>query len=244
MTGSLADAVPARLSRPYRSKVDLVAETLRELIADGTIAPGARLRQRELAALFQLSPTPVREGLQKLASEGLVRFDVHRGATVTALPLERLEEHLRILVVLETLAGELAAARMTPERHAELRAVAEEHASCAEGDPRIRDLNRSFHFCIYEGADSPMLVTLLRFLWRSFPMGPQFWRPHDESRREHALIVDALAERDVARTAALLHEHVVGSMEPLRHDRVGSPVAATATIASPTYASMPDGGPA
>ena len=219
MTASLDDVIPARLGREYRSKADLVAETLRELIADGTISPGARLRQRELASLFQLSPTPVREGLQKLESEGLVHFDVHRGATVTALPLERLEEHLQILVVLETLAGELAASRMTPERVAELRAIAEEHASCAENDPRIRELNRNFHFCIYESADSPMLVTLLRFLWRSFPMGPQFWRPHEEARREHALIVEALSEGDVARTASLMHEHVVGSMEPIRHDR-------------------------
>jgi DNA-binding GntR family transcriptional regulator len=220
MTDSLEEAVPAGLGRDYRSKVDLVAEALRELIADGTIAPGARLRQRELAELFQLSPTPVREGLQKLESEGLVQFDPHRGATVTPLPLDRLEEHLRILVPLEALAGELAVFRMTPERLAELRSLAQEHASCAEGDPRIRDLNRNFHFCIYEAAESPMLVTLLRFLWRGFPMGPQFWRPHDESRDEHALIVAAIAERDVERTASLLHQHVVGSMELLHHDRL------------------------
>jgi DNA-binding GntR family transcriptional regulator len=219
MTGSLADAVPSRLGRNYRSKADLVAETLRELIADGTIAPGARLRQRELASLFHLSPTPVREGLQKLESEGLVHFDVHRGATVTALPLESLEEHLQILIVLETLAGELAASRMTPDRVEQLRAIAEEHASCTDGDPRIRELNRDFHFCIYEAAESPMLVTLLRFLWRSFPMGPQFWRPHEEARREHALIVAALSEGDVARTASLLNDHVVGSMQSIRNDR-------------------------
>jgi DNA-binding GntR family transcriptional regulator len=219
VTGSIDEAIPARLGREYRSKADLVSETLRELIADGTIAPGARLRQRELASLFQLSPTPVREGLQKLESEGLVHFDVHRGATVTALPLERLEEHLQILIVLETLAGELAASRMTPERIVELRALAEEHAACAESDPRIRELNRNFHFCIYESAGSPMLVTLLRFLWRSFPMGPQFWRSHEDARREHALIVAALSEGDVERTASLMHEHVVGSMEPIRHDR-------------------------
>jgi DNA-binding GntR family transcriptional regulator len=217
VTGALEDAVPARLGREYRSKVDLVAETLRELIADGTIAPGARLRQRELASLFQLSPTPVREGLQKLESEGLVHFDVHRGATVTALPLESLEEHLQILVVLESLAGELASTRMTPERIAELRAIAEEYAACDEGDPRIRELNRNFHFCIYEGSGSPMLVTLLRFLWRSFPMGPQFWRPHDESRREHILIVAALEAGDAGGVASLMHQHVVGSLEPIRH---------------------------
>lgn len=205
---------PRRLA--YRSKSDLVAETLRELIADGTYPPGAHLRQRELAALFQLSPTPVREGLQKLESEGLVQFDVHRGATVSAPPMERLEEHQRILVVLEALAGELAAAKMTDDGLEELRSLAAEHAACPDGDPRIRDLNRHFHFCIYESADSPMLLTLLRFLWRSFPMGPQYWRPHLESVGEHAQIVDALARRDGALVASLLHDHVVSSLEPLR----------------------------
>jgi DNA-binding GntR family transcriptional regulator len=207
VTGSLEEAAPVGLGRDYRSKVD------------GTFAPGARLRQRELAELFQLSPTPVREGLQKLESEGLVQFDAHRGATVTPLPLDRLEEHLRILVPLEALAGELAVLRMTPERLAQLRSLAEEHASCAEGDPRIRDLNRNFHFCIYEAAESPMLITLLRFLWRGFPMGPQFWRPHNESLHEHALIVAALVERNVERTASLLYEHAIGSMELLHLDR-------------------------
>ncbi|MEO9181260.1 MAG: FCD domain-containing protein, partial [Acidimicrobiales bacterium] len=134
--------------------------------------------------------------------------------------LDRLEEHLRILVPLEALAGELAVLRMTPERLTEIRSLAQEHASCAEGDPRIRDLNRNFHFCIYEAAESPMLVTLLRFLWRGFPMGPQFWRPHNESRREHALIVAAIEERNVERTASLLNEHVVGTMELLHYDRL------------------------
>lgn len=49
-----------------------------------------------------------------------MHFDVHRGVTVTALPLETLGEHLQILVVLETLAGELAATRMTPDSIVEL----------------------------------------------------------------------------------------------------------------------------
>jgi DNA-binding GntR family transcriptional regulator len=226
---ALDPSVVARVARDYRSKGDLVAETLRELIADGTFPPGAHLRQRELATLFELSPTPVREGLQRLESEGLVRFDVHRGATVSALPMERLEEHLRILVVLEAFAGELASAKMTTERLAELRTLAATHASCSEGDPRIRDLNRRFHFCIYESADSPMLLTLLRFLWRSFPMGPQFWRPHGDAVAEHERIVDALERRDADLVRAVLHDHVVGSLDPIRTD---TPTTSTETTGS------------
>jgi DNA-binding GntR family transcriptional regulator len=235
-----AQALERRLAgsatREYRSKSDLVAETVRELIADGTFPPGAHLRQRELAALFELSPTPVREGLRRLESEGLVRFDVHRGATVTAPPMERLEEHLRILVVLEAFAGELAAAKMTVERLQELRTLAAAHASCQEGDPRIRDLNRRFHFCIYESAGSPMLLTLLSFLWRSFPMGPQFWRPHPDSVAEHALLVQALESGDAERVRTVLHDHVVGSLEPIRTD---TPTASTETTATTLSAHEP-----
>ena len=57
----------------YASKGDVVTEALREMIAHGELAPGTMLRQRQLAQHFQVSPTPVREALRRLESEGLVQ---------------------------------------------------------------------------------------------------------------------------------------------------------------------------
>jgi DNA-binding GntR family transcriptional regulator len=83
-------------------------------------------------------------------------------------------------------------------------------------DAEARELNRQFHFRVYECARSPLLLSLMRVLWSSFAYGPTLWRPHDQSVREHQLLVDALSARDADRAAKTTHEHVLGSIEWMR----------------------------
>ena len=70
------------MNTDYSSKSDIVARGIRELIRSGDLMPGSVLRQRELADRFRVSPTPVREALRQLETEGLVTNELHRGATV------------------------------------------------------------------------------------------------------------------------------------------------------------------
>src|SRR5262252_7332983 len=63
----------------YLSKSDFMAALLRELIISGDLKPGEQLRQRDLAERFGVSVTPVREALWWLESEGLVKYDPHKG---------------------------------------------------------------------------------------------------------------------------------------------------------------------
>src|SRR5215470_1600286 len=199
----------------YVSKSDMVTEVLRDLITDRQLSPGTPLRQRDLAEQFDVSYTPVREALRRLESEGLVVTDVHRGATVAHTESEELEENYRILAALEALAGSLAVAKMTDGDLAEIEALYREVAACEPDDERLAELNRQFHFRVYECARSPMLLLLMRLLWRSFPRGPQAGRPHQESVRQHAELVGALTRRDEGQVAAIIREHVLGSIEYL-----------------------------
>jgi DNA-binding GntR family transcriptional regulator len=199
----------------YVSKSDMVADVLRELITDRQLSPGTPLRQRDLAEQFDVSYTPVREALRRLESEGLVVTDVHRGATVAHTESEELEENYRILAALEALAGSLAVAKMTDGDLAEIEALYQEVAACRPDDERLAELNRQFHFRVYECARSPMLLLLMRLLWRSFPDGPQAGRPHQESVQQHAEFVSALKERDEERVAAIIRDHVLGSIKYL-----------------------------
>ena len=199
----------------YVSKSDMVADMLRELITDRQLSPGTPLRQRDLAEQFDVSYTPVREALRRLESEGLVVTDVHRGATVAHTESEELEENYRILAALEALAGSLAVAKMTDGDLAEIEALYREVAACRAADERLAELNRQFHFRVYECAHSPMLLLLMRLLWRSFPDGPQAGRPHQESVQQHAELVSALKERDEERVAAIIWDHVLGSIKYL-----------------------------
>jgi len=199
----------------YVSKSDMVTDVLRELITDRQLSPGTPLRQRDLAEQFDVSYTPVREALRRLESEGLVVTDVHRGATVARTESEELEENYRILAALEALAGSLAVAKMTDGDLAEIEALYREVAACGPDDERLAELNRQFHFRVYECARSPMLLLLMRLLWRSFPDGPQAGRPHQESVQQHAELVSALKERDEERVTAIIRDHVLGSIKYL-----------------------------
>lgn len=209
----------------YVSKSDLVTDALRELITDRRLSPGAPLRQRELAQQFDVSYTPVREALRRLESEGLVVTDVHRGAVVARTESEELEENYRILAALEALAGSLAVSKMTDDDVAEIEDLYRQVARCSPDDGRLAELNRRFHFRIYECARSPMLLLLMRLLWRSFPHGPQAGRPHEESVRQHAALVRALKLRDEHLVAAIIREHVLGSIAYLPRRPASPPPA-------------------
>ena len=66
----------------------------------------------------------------------------------------------------------------------------------ADDDPRYADLNREFHFTLYEYARSPLLMSLMRLLWASLHGGPKVLRTHAESARQHDAILAALRAGD------------------------------------------------
>jgi DNA-binding GntR family transcriptional regulator len=221
--GGDEERTPPRTARSYVSKSDMVTDALRELITDGQISPGTPLRQRRLAEQFDVSYTPVREALRRLESEGLVVTDVHRGASVAQAESDALGENYRILAALESLAGSLAVSKMTDDDMAEIEDLYQQVAACDPDDGHLAELNRRFHFRVYECARSPMLLLLMRLLWRSFSHGPQHGRPHEESVEQHAHLLAALKNRDEEQVAAIIRSHVLGSIpylpgpRPRRH---------------------------
>ena len=97
-----ADEMPDLVRVGDERTVEQVVYTrLRRSILDGSLAPGARLRYRQLAEQFGVSVTPVRVALKELAGEGLVELRPHAGASVSALSVEELEEVLLTRTSLE-----------------------------------------------------------------------------------------------------------------------------------------------
>jgi DNA-binding GntR family transcriptional regulator len=80
-----------------------------------------------------------------------------------------------------------------------------------EGDPQYADLNREFHFTVYEYARSPLLLTLMRLLWASLQGGPQVLRSHAESAGQHDAILSALRAGDAAGASARTYQHIMGA---------------------------------
>lgn len=195
----------------YSSKSDVVCAMLREMIISGELSGAEPLRQRDLASRFGVSQTPVREALRRLESEGLVVNDPHRGATVAQSRNGIVEDNSQIRAVLEPLGARLAALAITDEQLARLRALNDEMTSVETDDDRYGELNRQFHFCIYEAAASPMLLSMMRLLWQAMPSGPKVTRPHAESAAQHSDLIDALADRDTERAAAITERHILST---------------------------------
>src|SRR5437879_9651854 len=102
------------------TKADDIALVIEEAIVSGELAPGSVLRQEQLSEQFKVSRTPIREALRRLAALGLVDFVPNRGVRVRMISREELHEAFLVRAELEALATEVAAAKMTPEDHAEL----------------------------------------------------------------------------------------------------------------------------
>jgi DNA-binding GntR family transcriptional regulator len=213
-----SDTIRALSSHIYLSKSDMVTDALREMIMSGELSSGTSLRQREMTRIFQVSATPIREAFRRLESEGLLISSSHNGVTVAGTEVEQQEENYRILAALESLAGSMATAKITDCDLVDIELLYRLHASCDASDPSLIERNRQFHFRIYQCADSPILLSLMRLLWRSFPHGPQVGRPHDQSVHQHRIIVDALGQRDEEKVVASIRAHVLGSIDYLHSE--------------------------
>ena len=195
----------------YSSKSDIVCAMLRELIISGELAASEPLRQRELAARFGVSQTPVREALRRLESEGLVVNDPHRGATVAASRNGMVQDNSLLRAALEPLGARLAAGAVTEEQLARLRELNDAMAEVSGDQERFSSLNREFHFAIYEAASSPMLLSMMRLLWQAMPAGPKVTRPHAESAAQHHDLIEALAAHDPERAAEITRQHILST---------------------------------
>jgi DNA-binding GntR family transcriptional regulator len=109
-----------------KTRQEAAVEALREAIVDGVYAPGQHLRQQELARKYGCSVIPIREALHQLAAEGFVVLDPQRGARVAAFDGRMLEEIFEVRIVLEKIAVQRAAERMTPQAAERSRRILEQ----------------------------------------------------------------------------------------------------------------------
>ena len=152
----------AKEARP-RTATDHVSTSLRRSILTGDLAAGTKLGLNEVAEIFDVSTTPVREALRELSFEGLVQLGNYKGGVVTAVTRKDVEEIVRIRQTLEPMAIEEAVVGMTEEILADARAILDEMAVSDSWDAWVHG-NRAFHQKLYEASTSRRLVSLIKSL--------------------------------------------------------------------------------
>jgi DNA-binding GntR family transcriptional regulator len=219
---ALSNQTPSlqRAGERRRTAQELAYDALRKAILRGELPEGARLQQTALAKQLQVSTTPVREALGRLASDGLVRIDPHRGALVRGLNDDELEEIYELRQIIEPVATRKAAARITEEELARAEHLwerMEDHGDAAEW----AENNRQFHAIITAAAGAPHFTSILKGLRDSSTRYVQWSLTVDPSRftaanADHRELIDALRSRDGDRAAAIEARHLHATVGLLR----------------------------
>lgn len=146
---------------------DYVTESIRTRILSGEYPPGTKLDQHRLVSEFGASLIPVRESLRQLEAQGFIRLYPHRGAYVAELSMSELEEIYFVREVLEEQATKLAVPRLLQSAKAELRRLTAvmDRATKDEDFAQLLELNRQFHFTIYEACGNALLLDMIQGLW-------------------------------------------------------------------------------
>jgi DNA-binding GntR family transcriptional regulator len=203
-----------------------IAEILRQAILRGEFAPGARVRQEQVAELTGASRAPVREALRLLAAEGLVTLVANSGARVSSLSLNECEEIYLVRERVEPLLLRMSAPRLDETAIDHLGTLAARMAEAADPEEFLA-LDRAFHLGTYAGAETIVLTELVVRLWnrtqayrRVYTTLMDEWAGevvHDE----HRLIVAALRDGDLDNAESLVTGHIRRTRRRLaRHPEV------------------------
>ena len=195
------EAAPDLVDRVYRSLLDA--------ISDGSLAPGERITQEEIAQQLAVSRQPVLQALRLLKKDGFVQDAPGRGLQVAPLDAVAIRNIYQVRGALDALAARLAAQRryrIAPE-------VFEAGREAARGDnvAAMIEADLAFHRAIYEAAGNPLIGESAQLHWRHLKrvMGAvlQEMGQRDAVWHEHQAIADAIAAGDGERAACLIEEH-------------------------------------
>jgi DNA-binding GntR family transcriptional regulator len=198
---------------------EAATRALRAIILAGEVPAGAPLRQDELAKRLGVSRTPLREALQRLEAEGLVRLDVFKGALVAKPSIAQVSEIFELQQVLEAMAGRAAIQRTTESDITDLSRKLTAHSTIDDPAAWVA-ANAEFHNRLYDIGNKPLLNEIIGQLRNRSGLYVHMLAssPAGRSRAhgEHVSMVKALQAGDASRLETLITQHLRNTLEWLR----------------------------
>lgn len=200
---------------PRQSLASAVADKLRDKILRGELQEGQPLLQDAIASELDVSRIPVREALRQLQAEGLINIVPHRGAVVSALSPEEIEEFFEIRAVLESDILGKSIPLLTEDDFQRAEQVLREYEQALAQESEVGrwgELNWQFHSALYAAADRPVLMSLLRTLNNNCDRYTRLhllvMRDRREAGAAHRRILDLCRSRDVVAATDELRCHI------------------------------------
>lgn len=192
-----------------------VFQEMRKDILSCQLAPGAELRELDLARRFGTSKSPVRDAMQKLEREGLVEIAPRQGHRVAPVSMGDATDLIDLRQILESAAIRQAAERATD---AELDALDRFRTADSSSLRAFAEYNRSFHSELARLSGNARIAQELARLMEGYermcvlslsnPAGPEWW---ERPLADHRAIIDALQARDAARAVLRSRRHTARS---------------------------------
>lgn len=198
-------------------------EELGEQIVSGHLPAGQRLLAEELAGQLEISPTPVKEALNRLEREGLVQAEARRGSMVRRFTRADMDETYSARLMLEQHAAStgIRNGRVTPEFLAHLQEIYDEHMAAIERQTTQAlavaiQLDRDFHELIVSLAENRLISNWHRISIRQTQTIRNYSLARYDARRlrgEHLSIIEALRKQDIRATLDALRFHLDASLQ-------------------------------
>ena len=189
--------------------VEQVYASLLDAISDGTLAPGARITQEEIAAQLAVSRQPVLQALRLLRKDGFVLDAPGRGVLVAPLDVNTLVQIYQVRSTLDALAAQLAA-----KSHAVLGAQLITEGRLAARGTDIKAMmtaDAAFHTAIYASSGNPLIAQTAKTHWHHIrrAMGAvlQVSTMRESIWDEHEAIAKAIAHGNVTQAETLIRQH-------------------------------------
>lgn len=203
-----------------KSTADLIADQLRYAILQGDLKTGQQLKQDQIAAELAVSKIPVREALAQLRKEGLVEIRPNRGAIVSSLTFEEIEEIFEMRLALETVALRKAIPNMTESDFVAAENILS-NLDLAETIPNWIQINWEFHKTIYRPSGMLRLLETVTSLNANVTRYVTLsgWWDLDylaKPQSEHWQILKYCQQQEIDLAVNLLELHLGGPIAHLR----------------------------
>lgn len=212
--------------------VDEVYQTLLDAISAGTLPPGARITQEEIAEQMNVSRSPVLQALRMLKKDGLIQDAPGRGILVAGMDPQWIGNLYQVRGALDALAARLAAAQKVDLGTAII--AAGRRAARSHNVKTMIDADIAFHTAIYRASGNPLIFETTQLHWvhlrRVMGAALQSAGQRESIWDEHEAIAQAIAAGDVDLAGKLSERHVEFARQNLL-ERLGDVLKAPAPAA-------------
>ncbi|EAA8666964.1 GntR family transcriptional regulator [Salmonella enterica] len=206
------------------SKKEIVYNLLRSRILNGVYHPGHKVTIDDISRELSFSNSPIREAINQLVAEGLLRIIPYSGAVVQLVNEEEYIEIMYVLGILDGAATSLTSMFITEKEIEQLEAINEEMKTSLDNFNLVKfsELNRQFHTFIYNKCGNQFLISSLDAIWQKISYGnnarftfAQFRAK--ESILEHRIIIQMLKDKaPTNKIEEFLREHKKNMIDTIK----------------------------